>query len=58
MNEKALDGKTILITGASRGIGKALAKACAEKNAHVIACGRSVQDLEILSDEIKKEHGT
>ena len=55
MNRKTLHEKTILITGASRGIGKALAKACAEKGAHVIACGRSVKDLELLSDEIKTE---
>ena len=47
--------KTILITGASRGIGRALSKACARKGAHVIACGRNVKDLEMLSDEIKAE---
>ena len=47
--------KTILITGASRGIGRALSKACARQGAHVIACGRNVKDLEMLSDEIKTE---
>ena len=47
--------KTILITGASRGIGRALSKACAKQGAHVIACGRNIKDLEVLSDEIKTE---
>jgi len=47
--------KTILITGASRGIGRALSKACAKQGAHIIACGRNIKDLEVLSDEIKTE---
>jgi NAD(P)-dependent dehydrogenase (short-subunit alcohol dehydrogenase family) len=55
INSTILHGKTILITGASRGIGKALSKACAGEGAHVIACGRNVQDLEVLSDEIETE---
>ena len=47
--------KTILITGASRGIGRALSKVCARQGAHVIACGRNVKDLEALSDEIETD---
>jgi len=55
INSMSFHEKTILITGASRGIGRALSKACAKQGAHVIACGRNIKDLEVLSDEIKTE---
>ena len=55
INSMSFHEKTILITGASRGIGRALSKACARQGAHVIACGRNVKDLEVLSDEMKTE---
>lgn len=47
-----LANKIILVTGASRGIGKAVAQALAEKNATVILLSRTIKDLETLSDEI------
>ena len=40
-----LKGKTILITGASSGIGKAIAKDCLEKGASIIVFGRSIKKL-------------
>jgi NAD(P)-dependent dehydrogenase (short-subunit alcohol dehydrogenase family) len=55
---KALEGKIALVTGASRGIGAAVAKSLATKGAHVIALARTTGGLEELDDEIKKLGGT
>ena len=46
MNTFSLDGKTILVTGASSGIGRAIAIACAEQGASVVLNGRNVSRLE------------
>jgi NAD(P)-dependent dehydrogenase (short-subunit alcohol dehydrogenase family) len=54
---KELEGKIALVTGASRGIGAAVAKSLAAKGAHVIALARTVGGLEELDDEIKKLGG-
>ncbi len=50
--QRILDGKVILITGASRGIGRAVAKALAMHGATVVLLARSIKDLESLYDEI------
>ncbi len=47
-------GRVVLVTGASRGIGRAAAKALAAEGAHVIAVARTVGALEDLDDEIKE----
>lgn len=47
-----------LITGASRGIGRAVAKRFASEGMHVIAVARSGRELETLDDEIKSSGGS
>ena len=46
------DGKIALVTGASRGIGAATAKALAAQGAHVILTARNAKDLETVEDSI------
>src|ERR1700730_1234942 len=55
---KPLDGKIALVTGASRGIGRATALKLANTGAHVVALARTTGGLEELDDEIKKLGGT
>lgn len=47
---------TMLITGATRGLGRELALKGAAKGAHIIALGRTIGALEELDDEIKANH--
>ncbi|GHA35213.1 oxidoreductase [Devosia pacifica] len=51
---KDLQGKVVLVTGASRGIGYASALEAARRGAHIIAVGRTVGGLEELDDEIQE----
>ena len=44
-----LDGRCALITGASRGIGRAIAEAFAEAGADVALAARTVPDLETVA---------
>jgi len=57
ISDEALDGRIALITGASRGIGRALALRFAELGAHVILVARTQGALEELDDEIVKISG-
>ena len=53
-----LNGKTALVTGASRGIGRATALALAEAGAHVLVhYGRSVREAKSLVAQVQKKGG-
>lgn len=58
MTDQSLKGRIALITGASRGIGRATALAFAKAGAHVIALARTQGGLEDLDDEIKAAGGS
>ncbi len=52
-----LDGKTALVTGAGRGIGRAAALLLAKEGARVIACARSDGELNETARQIAKAGG-
>src|SRR5262245_57137500 len=53
----ALAGRIALVTGASRGIGRAIAKRYAQEGADLILTARTVGALEELDDEIRAING-
>ena len=55
---QSLASRIALVTGASRGIGYATARALARAGAHIIAVARTQGGLEELDDEIRKDGGT
>ena len=50
--------KVALVTGASRGIGAATAKALSARGAHVVLTARTARDLEAVEEEIHAAGGT
>lgn len=53
----ALDGRVVLVTGAGRGIGRAVALRCAVEGAAVGLCGRSLAELEDVAVEVESAGG-
>lgn len=54
---KRLEGRIALVTGASRGIGRAVARRFAEEGATVVAVSRTQGALEELDDEVRSFGG-
>ena len=57
MIEKKIRGKVVVITGASSGIGKAIALKLAENGAKVVLGARTKEKLATLAEQIKKTAG-
>jgi NAD(P)-dependent dehydrogenase (short-subunit alcohol dehydrogenase family) len=55
---RSLVGRVALVTGATRGIGRALAVALARAGAHVVATGRTQGALEELDDAVRAAGST
>ena len=52
-----LDGKIAFVSGASRGIGEAIAKLLAQQGAHVIVSSRKLEGCQAVADAIIAEGG-
>lgn len=50
-----LEGKAVLVTGASRGLGEALMKRLARKGARVVGVSRSAQEMEAVAAALRAE---
>ncbi|URW83158.1 short-chain dehydrogenase/reductase [Alcaligenes sp. DN25] len=55
--ELGLNGKTALITGASQGIGEAIAEALGKEGCHLVLAARSLPKLEHIADRISEQFG-
>ncbi len=53
-----LTGRIALVTGASRGIGEAIARLLAEQGAHVIVSSRKLEDCESVAAAIRRDGGS
>ena len=47
-----LNGKVAIVTGSSKGIGRAIAKHLARAGASVVVNSRSVNEAQVVSDQI------
>ena len=56
-SEFRLDGKTVLVTGAGRGIGRAVALALANAGAELVLVGRTPSELDAVAGAIKSGGG-
>jgi len=54
---KLLEGKVAIVTGASRGIGRAISVALAQETATIVLAARSIQQLQITAEQVTKAGG-
>lgn len=57
MSEFSLAGRVAIVTGASRGIGRAIALRFAQSGARVVVGSRKLENVQIVADEIKAAGG-
>jgi NADP-dependent 3-hydroxy acid dehydrogenase YdfG len=58
MSVQGLAGKTVVVTGAGRGLGAAFSSVLTELGAHVIMTGRNPEALGATAEAIRARYGT
>jgi 7-alpha-hydroxysteroid dehydrogenase len=57
MERFSMDDRVAIVTGGSKGLGKAMAEALAEAGANVIVASRTAQDVEQVAKELETAYG-
>ncbi len=57
MNDETMSGKTIIVTGANRGLGREMTRRLSQMGARVVMACRSVNHAEQVMSELKAEKG-
>jgi len=52
-----LEGKVVVVTGAGRGLGRAIALRCGREGAHLVLAGRTVTELEEVAAQLRATSG-
>ncbi|MFC6763794.1 SDR family NAD(P)-dependent oxidoreductase [Natrinema soli] len=52
-----LTEKTVIVTGATRGIGRAIAERFAAERANLVVCSRSEDDVTTVAEQLRVDHG-
>lgn len=55
--ELSLKGRSAIVTGGSKGIGKAIAKSLANEDVNVVICARGIESLKATEEEIIRSGG-
>lgn len=54
---REFEGKVVVVTGGSRGIGRAVADGFAQAGAHVVVASRKLDNCAAVTAELKRKHG-
>ncbi len=54
----AIGGRVVVVTGASRGVGRAVARRCADAGAHVVLLARDADALDVVAGRLRSDGGS